>query len=188
MATQGPNIAGTGVDDSSVGTTTWINPGNITADDGSFATRVQGTVSADGAITHYLKGTNFGFSIPTGATINGVLVEWKKKATTASGSSNRWVDKTVSLVKGGTVSGDNKADTTTNWPTTIAYASYGGSSDLWGITLTDTDVNDSTFGVVLSGNPTVPSDTSNTGSVDAVRITITYTDAGGFVGFYVAFV
>jgi len=31
-------------------------------------------------VTHYLKATNFGFSIPTGVTINGILVEIEKEA------------------------------------------------------------------------------------------------------------
>jgi len=46
--------------------------------------------SASGTIgiSHYLKATNFGFSIPTGATINGILVEVEKFNT----SGNRRVD------------------------------------------------------------------------------------------------
>lgn len=36
-------------------------------------------VGAGAAYSHYLKATNFGFSIPAGATINGILVEIEKK-------------------------------------------------------------------------------------------------------------
>lgn len=33
--------------------------------------------------SHYLKATNFGFAIPSGATINGILLEIQKKSTEA---------------------------------------------------------------------------------------------------------
>ena len=129
--------AGTGADDAAVGATVWNNPGNITADDSSYADAgdaftdqtvislvVEGSVSGDnkstgaalptsetttsfggvsdlwgntltvakvnasdfGVVvsitglfgqTHYLKGTNFGFAIPAGATIDGVVFDVK---------------------------------------------------------------------------------------------------------------
>jgi len=37
------------------------------------------SVIDQGVISHYLKATNFGFSIPTGATINGILAEIERK-------------------------------------------------------------------------------------------------------------
>ena len=167
MTTTGPNIAGTGADDSAVGTITWATPSNITADDGSEAAA---SVTAS-AITHYLKGTNFGFSIPSGDTIDGILVEIDRRAQTAS----RITDVTVSIVKGGTVTGDNKAIGTT-WPTALTYQSYGGAADLWGATWTDSDINASNFGLVISC-------TNSSGTVgarvDAIRITITHTTPGG---------
>ena len=47
------------------------------------------SVRAPGAaITHYLKATNFGFSIPSGAIINGILIEVEQKRGT-SGFNNR---------------------------------------------------------------------------------------------------
>jgi len=59
-----------GSDDSAAGTISWSNPGNITADDASYATAAAGT-------SHYLKGA-FGFAIPSNATITGVMVEIKR--------------------------------------------------------------------------------------------------------------
>lgn len=58
------------------------------------------------------------------------------------------VFNSVKLVKGGTISGNEKA--TGAVTTTDAYYTFGGAADLWGVTLTDTDVNASTFGVVVS--------------------------------------
>lgn len=60
------------------------------------------------------------------------------------------IDNAVSLIKGGVVSGDNKADLVSQWPGTDASAQYGDSADLWGNTLLYSDVNLSTFGLALS--------------------------------------
>jgi hypothetical protein len=59
--------------------------------------------------------------------------------------------KTIKLVRGGSIVGDNKVGSTVLPDTdTDAYISYGGSDDLWGTTLTPSDVNASTFGVVVN--------------------------------------
>jgi len=41
---------------------------------------------------HYLKATNFGFSIPNGATINGILVGIEKQSHDANGAKYPYVD------------------------------------------------------------------------------------------------
>jgi hypothetical protein len=63
-------------------------------------------------------------------------------------------ENSVRLVIGDSVSGDDKS---TSAPLTsgvgcgaTSYRSYGGSSDLWGLSLNSTDVNSSNFGVVYS--------------------------------------
>lgn len=73
MATQGPYSPGTMADDSTVGTVTWVNPDNAKASDDVRA------IMYYGGSSHYLKATNFGFSIPAGATINGIVVEIEKR-------------------------------------------------------------------------------------------------------------
>ena len=70
-------------------------------------------------------------------------------ATLTDGDATNIYDTTVKLVKGGSISGDNKA-TSTDLISTEAYISYGGSSDLWGNTLTYSDINAITFGVAFS--------------------------------------
>ena len=58
------------VDDATVGTQAWTNPGNAAVFGGSSA-----TISTNASVTsHYLKCTNFGFSglIPAGSTIDGI--------------------------------------------------------------------------------------------------------------------
>lgn len=171
MATLGPNSAGTGADDSSFGNIAWVNPGNITSSNDSYATN-------SGTPQHYLKATNFGFSVPADATINGITVEIERKKVRSNGT-NTCKDARVRIVKSdGSIGTTDKADTATDWPTTDTYKTYGGSSDLWGETWTATDINDVDFGVVLSATLTVASESSCIALVDHVRITIDYTAAG----------
>ena len=54
------------------------------------------------------------------------------------------------MTKGGTVQGDNKVVPTTI-TTTEAEISYGGAADLWGLSLSSTEVNNSDFGFVYAG-------------------------------------
>jgi len=120
-------------------------------------------------LSNYLKVTNFGFTLPAGATINGVVVDINKHA----GMANNVTDTVVKLVKGGVVSGNNKASGSA-WGTSDTYATYGGATDTWGVTLLYTDVNDPTFGVVISCSAaSVP----ETAFIEHVRVTVYYTDS-----------
>lgn len=177
MATAGPNAPGTMADDSAVGTTVWTDPGNVAASDDARAQA--NPLSGAANSSHYLKCTNFGFAIPSGATINGVTVAIERTTFSAPDASHYTRDSVLSLVKGGTVSGYNKADTATSWTSTETTISYGGAADLWGLTLTDSDVNASTFGVVLSVAQRDRFAQGNTGNVDLITITINYTAGGG---------
>lgn len=166
MATQGPFNPSTTVDDAAVGTFTWVNPNNAQVSDNIYATTGFTGVSYD---THYLKATNFGFSIPPGSTIDGITVEYERKATVAGTSFTR----TLTIVKGGTFSGTSKTNIDQYWPTTDTFTSFGSSVDLWGTTWTATDINDPGFGVGLSAfNGSL---TSNTLYIDNIRISVNYT-------------
>lgn len=178
MTTTGPNLAGTGAADAAVGTITWFAPSRVTADDASHSDCVNATGGS--TTTHYLKATNFGFAIASDQQIDGITVEIERDASDSSAS--RYVkDLTVKLVIGGAVSGSNLADTVTKYPASSpTIASYGGASTLWGLTPTYSDINDSTFGVVLSCTNVSDSGKVNVkGQVDFVRITITHTTGGG---------
>ncbi|MBK9338507.1 MAG: PKD domain-containing protein [Lewinellaceae bacterium] len=168
---EGPSFAGTGTNVTGVGTVAWTNPGNIVSDNGSSATASRGT---DGTVTtNYLQGTNLGFTIPSGATINGIQVSMNRFASVSSGSDNVQ-DNIVRLIKAGTVTGDNKA-VAGNWATaTGTVVSYGGASDLWGTTWTPAQINASNFGAALSANITRDNGIV-TGSVDYISITVYYT-------------
>lgn len=163
MASEGPNFAGTGADDSSVGTQPWTNTGNITASDDSDAT----CIDIQSATSHYLKATNFGFSIPTGATIDGIIVEWEQQ------ESSNTTDNSIKIVKGDAILGDEQS-VGAAWTTSDNFASYGGSSDLWGLSWTHSDINASDFGVVLSCSRS-SAEATQTARVDSCRITMYYT-------------
>lgn len=170
MATAGPNSPGTLANDNSFGTAAWSNPGNAASSNNSYASVVLTSTNS----SQYLKATNFSFSIPGGSTIDGILVDIERSAD--SGVTIR--DTRVRLVKGGAVGSTDKAATGTSWPGADATASYGSSSDLWGDTWTDSDINASNFGVVVAC--TTPSGGSGINAfVDHIRITITYTAGGG---------
>lgn len=163
--TAGPNFPSTAVEDTSIGTGPWTSVSNILTTNDSRA----GNSLGSSQITRYLKATNFGFSIPAGATIDGILVEWE---VSIGIGSNAVTDHAVRIVKGGTIGSTDKSNATT-WTTSDAFLTHGGSSDLWGETWTADDINATTFGTALSaiGSVTAPS----MPQVDSVRITVTYT-------------
>lgn len=167
MATQGPLFPSTVVNDSGIGTTAWTNPGNITTSNNVYATVARNTNSD----SNYLKATNFGFSIPSGATINGILVEWEYQTAATLGQVT---DKAARIVKGGVIGSTDKS-TAGVWSNIEVFNAYGSSSDLWGTTWTSDDINSSTFGAALA--VTVVGSAGNA-NVDSVRITVTYTPAG----------
>jgi hypothetical protein len=157
--------AGTAADDSGTGTLKWANPSNAKVSDGSYATveKASGTATA-----HYLKATNFGFSVPGGETIAGVeaLVERSE-----SGGSGSVVDSRVRIVKGGTIQSAVDKSTGAKWATTDTVNAFGGGADLWGQTWAPADINSSNFGVALSPTITGIGGTKKA-QVDAIAITV----------------
>lgn len=171
MTTTGPNSGGTFANDTTVGTTNWTSPSNAASSNNSKADSGSLTTQS----TYYLKATNFGFSI-TG-TIDGITVEIERMCSSFGGQKMR--DNSLKLVVGGSIVGTDKAATSTDWPTSDTYATYGGAADLWGLTPTDTEVSASDFGVAISGKAFNFGKGTVIGEIDHIRITITYTAAGG---------
>lgn len=93
-----------------------------------------------------LQSSNYGFSIPTGATILGieVLVQYQ---STFSSPTMYISDTLVSLLKGGVVVGNsNHSMSPAFTATNVTPVNYGGSTDLWGTTWTPADINAAGFG------------------------------------------
>lgn len=168
MASQGPLSPGTLANDTTGGAAAWTSPSNAAASDGANATALLDP--GGDTTTQYLKATNFSFSIPAGATINGILLEVKKDGGSI-------FDLGVQSVKGGAIAGDDKADFVTDWSTYAgaSYASYGGAADLWGRTWAYSDINASTFGAVIDAQ--LDSAGIQTAYIDHIRITVYYTAA-----------
>lgn len=147
----------------------WANPGNITALDGSYATNSLAHGSVD--TTPVLRAGGFGFTIPAGATIDGIAVTWYRSAV------NAFVrDGSVRLETGGSAVGDDKADTGTDWdnpgPGPTAKG-YGGPTDTWGRAWTPAEINAANFGATLTAAEV--SLGSSGVSVDYAEVTVYYT-------------
>lgn len=169
--TGGPNNASAIIDDGSVGSWTWTNPLRAQTSNDSWATNI---LTSSSGRTHYLKATGFNFTVPTGMTIKGIEVKIEKHQTCADTSCTSIVtDNSVRIVKNGTVTGDEKASATA-WPTTDTTVTYGGPTDLWGATWTAANINNNTFGVVLSVERSGGNDRNV--FVDNINIIVYYSD------------
>lgn len=155
---------------------TWTNPGNIIADDTSYAQITHPGFDL-GTYSYLLRGTNFDFSaIPDGATIDGIYVTTAGVYINGSGSYTlcQLVNDSSALI------GDNKAATPVALATpAITSADWGGETDKWGATLTSAIVKSSNFGVALGFEPT-----ANDCDIyfDYIRMTVYYTESSGVVG------
>ena len=163
----GPNNAGTGANVIGVGTVAWSTPGSITTVGAPYAT----ITLSNSNTSNYLQGSDYGFAIPTGATINGIKVVINRLSSNTTAPFIQ--DSRVSLVKAGVIQTTNYASTGTNWTNSLSIATYGGASNLWGTIWTAEEINASAFGVVLSVVNSNPN--SRTATVDYMQISVTYT-------------
>lgn len=147
------------------GATAWSNPGNAVSDDGVFT-----SADLDQGSSDFLFATGYGATVPAGATIDGILLEIKRKSI----QTGEITDDRVKLMKTAvSLSVQDKADTVTQWPTVSEYAVYGGATDKWLTTWTENEINASTFGVRIEAKETgVAADTAY---IDVPRIKIFYT-------------
>ena len=158
--------AGTAVD--AGGGSPWSNVGNATgAPDAAFA---DCPIGPGLATTGFLGLEHYGFSVPALATIVGVQVDVSVQELSGVTSS---IDQLVQLLLLGAGAGTNKA-TGASLPTTEGIMTYGGPTDLWGMSLTPVDVNQPAFGVELAYNNGSGVLAADPG-VDAVKITVFYT-------------
>ncbi|MCC7401576.1 MAG: T9SS type A sorting domain-containing protein [Chitinophagaceae bacterium] len=145
---------------------TWQNPGNVAASDNTYATF--GTISAANGYTDYLVVTNFGFNIPSGSTITGIMVEVER-----SDANFRTMDNSIKIVKGGIISGDERA-VSASYPLADAYQQYGNAGDTWGLSWTYSDINATDFGVAVSAKKINNPTGAAAGKIDNIRITVFY--------------
>lgn len=147
----------------------WFNNGNATTDNNTYAY----CTTAKNLYTDWLQWTNFGFTstdIPSGATINGIELVLGRYGSEDYGCN----DSALYLYDDGQV-GNNLASAKI-WPTSEGTATYGGSTDMCGTSLTQADIVATTFGARFSANNR--SDTA-TAYVDYIKIRVYYTEGGG---------
>lgn len=183
--------AGGGSDDSSAGTQEWFFPEQATTNDGS--TSFTDPPISGPEDTHYLRLTNFGFSIPTGSTIDGIVVEvygrgrgWDGTFTNSNALAN---DVTAQLLAGGSMTGSNRASGGSLPIGSFDSWQYGSTVDKWGTTWSVSTVNGAGFGFALQVNFQGTSGDTAWFEVDWVRITVTYTPppSGSDKGFFAFF-
>lgn len=137
----------------------WTNLSAIVTENGD------GPTSPYKPYTQTLYATGFGFALPAGAIIQGILVEWKRRISQPATVT----DRSITLWSGGGPIGTDQAAGAT-WPTSFTWKSYGGAGELWGASLTPAVVNDAGFGVALACQSTL----LGSAIVDTARVTITY--------------
>lgn len=154
----------------------WSNETFAQVEDGSVAAT---TYSPGDNVSNWLQATGpSGLSIPSDATIRGVEIDIKRQAG-YSGSPGTTTDYSIRLIKGGTVFGDDKASPD-SWPYTLAYASYGGEYDLWGLSLAPSDLG-SGFGVNIQCRTISAASSNQNAQIDHVRVRVHYDDAAMFL-------
>ena len=183
MSTAGPNNPGTVTTAATflsvTGLVDWTNPTNVEGSS-AFATAVITNEASGGYESYWLKATNFSLGVPSGATINGITATLARKED--AGSDLKFLS--VILIKSNAALTGSASKVGSVWSTSTTDEVFGSSSDLWSASPvpTDSDVNDSTFGVAALVFNVSAVNASRTASVQNFRITVTYTAAGGGVG------
>jgi hypothetical protein len=163
----GPKGGGTfGTTTLSGSSNNWVNPGNVAASDGLYATFGNLPIAV-GSHTNYLIISNFGFSVPAGAIINGISVDVQR-----SDPNRQTGDYSIKILQGGSVGGTEHSSGTI-WPATDQYQTYGAPSDLWGLSWTPAQINDPGFGVAIAAQRLLNS-TSTGGQINYVQVTVYY--------------
>lgn len=170
MANTGWTICGTGADDATVGTEAWVNPGNITADDASYA---DGDLAYKDEQMHYIKGSNFGLSVPSGARIDGIAI--RGQFYDALSGDPAYINYARVYHPTSGLGNDLEAGSTDLTATPTDY-DYGSSSELHGLSWVSSDVNDSTFAVLFSVNASHNGVNGGNPRCDAIWVDVYYTE------------
>ncbi|HET6325808.1 MAG TPA: hypothetical protein VFG04_14115 [Planctomycetaceae bacterium] len=173
------NAGSAGVQNFHTGTVTWSSTTSATgASDGSYAT---GGSFGSGTVGDSLDFWNFNVSIPAGQTVNGLQLDIVARKTQISARAVSFTScncKINGILGTPTVNVNGTALTTS-----AATYTYGGPTDLWGLsggTLSQSNINSNTentgptFGVWFTGGAGASAATPD---VDAVTLTVYYSPA-----------
>ncbi|GIW43380.1 MAG: hypothetical protein KatS3mg077_0662 [Candidatus Binatia bacterium] len=144
----------------------WSQPNSAGASDNSYATANFGSTT-DGAYTSWLFCSQYGFSLPSNAVVQGIQVDVERRQGAAGATG---VDKSVKTGLGSAQSADRAS--VDPWPSVDTVKTYGGPTDLWGRTWSPADINASTFGVAIAGAQSGA--TPPQLLVDSIQVTVFY--------------
>lgn len=168
-STKSPGTVAAAAVTSGLGEADWGNPNNVKASDNS---RAVAETAGPNSHTYFIKGTNYGFSIPSGA----LIVAIRPAAEGSASVANEVTDYLANMIKGGVLLPSNAAADGT-WPTSEVSRLYGDTRYLAGTTWAYTDINSSNFGFALSAKF---GPLANAVSIDHLPITVYYAEATSY--------
>jgi hypothetical protein len=161
----------TAANDTGTGTVAWSTPSGGLVPDFSNATAA---LTMANQTSNYLKITDLGFDIPTGATIHAVNVTTNAYPSYFSDDFDE-TSLLARVVKAGTIETSSSETQQLTTSTSGNYVRFAPS--MYGASLTPSDVNNSGFGIAISAYGTVM--TGNiTVSISSVNVQVTYSDGG----------
>jgi hypothetical protein len=168
LAAPSQNYAGAATNGTLSAAPSWSNPGNATgAPDGTYASVV---LTSSELFSNFLEVTNFGFSIPTSASILGIQISVIGYYTGAAVSLQAYLTCLGAVLPGNGAILPLPAGSE-------ATVAVGGPNNALGANLTTAIVNSSTFGVQLQALQSLGLGASS--FVDSVRITLFYSVLNG---------
>jgi hypothetical protein len=152
------------------------NPVNVLANDNTVASAAS-LASLFNKTTDYLQVKDFGFNIPTAASICGIEAQIVKSADDIDILIiGAWVkDYNVRIIKNNALAGNNKANAT-EWPSSGTTTTYGGVNDLWGTTWSPAEVNSNNFGLSIAAEIKTGIGLLPVVKVDYISLTVYYLD------------
>ncbi|HKY53219.1 MAG TPA: hypothetical protein VJM08_02885, partial [Anaerolineales bacterium] len=148
-----------------------LNPANAFANDGLFAVDMNSGTNTNTSCTSNRKDRhifyNYGFSIPSGATISGIEVRTDGRVDSTSGAPRFCIQLSWN---GGTSWTAAKSTSTL----TMSEATYllGGLADTWGRSWSSSDFTNANFRVRITN---VASNTARDFSLDWISVQVRYT-------------
>ena len=152
------------------------NPVNVLSNDNTVSSAAS-LASLFNKTTDYLQVKDFGFNIPTAATICGLEAQVVKSADDIDILIiSAWVkDYNVRIIKNNALAGNNMASAT-EWPSSSTTATYGGVNDLWGTTWSPAEVNSNNFGFSISAEIKTGIGLLPVVKIDYIGMTVYYLD------------
>ena len=147
--TSGPFTGVSLTNNMAAGTVAWNSPALVSLSDNNYTQASQLLPLLTTVNTNYLVVQGLGFAIPTAATICGISVAVERSATGILNLGSYVSDASVWIMKNGSMTGTNHASGT-NWTGSDAMATYGNSTDIWGVSWTPADINAANFGVAIA--------------------------------------